>query len=205
MGKYPDYYVCSLPIRGMWLIVALHVRHFLAENIMLHTASKWQLILFIRPFSLKSLSELINFQMNMNLLVFVSEDAVVMVDNDVLAMSWICPFQINSLGESPFCDIFTEKEWIYFNYARDLATYYGSGYISIGRFLLQSVLVTHSVQSWDSHGWEQSWIYLRVTRPRTTTYISHCLIHLRLSNFQFTRHGHSSDDPCFRNLPHFQS
>jgi len=42
-------------------------------------------------------------------------------------MAWICPFQINALGQSQFCDIFTEKEWKDFNYARDLASYYGSG------------------------------------------------------------------------------
>jgi len=40
----------------------------------------------------------------------------------------ICPFQINALGSSPFCDIFTEKEWRDFNYARDVGVYYGSGY-----------------------------------------------------------------------------
>jgi acid phosphatase len=53
-----------------------------------------------------------------------------MIDMDALAMSYICPFQINALGYSPFCDIFSEKEWKDFNYARDLGTYYGSGYIS---------------------------------------------------------------------------
>jgi acid phosphatase len=53
-----------------------------------------------------------------------------MLVDDVLAMAFICPFQINALGHSPFCDIFTEKEWRDVNYARDLATYYGSGYIS---------------------------------------------------------------------------
>lgn len=50
---------------------------------------------------------------------------------DVLAMSYICPFQINALGYSLFCDIFSEKEWKDFNYARDLGTYYGSGYIPV--------------------------------------------------------------------------
>jgi acid phosphatase len=50
------------------------------------------------------------------------------VDDDVLAMSWVCPFQVNALGESNFCDIFTQKEWRDFGYARDLASYYGSGY-----------------------------------------------------------------------------
>jgi len=49
------------------------------------------------------------------------------IDDDVLAMSSICPFQINALGYSPFCDIFTKKEWRDFNYARDLSTYYESG------------------------------------------------------------------------------
>jgi acid phosphatase len=46
---------------------------------------------------------------------------------DVLAMAYICPFQINALGYSPFCDIFTENDWKNINYFRDLATYYGSG------------------------------------------------------------------------------
>ena len=50
------------------------------------------------------------------------------VDDDVLAMAVLCPFQINALGYSPFCDIFTDKDWKNFNYARDLATYYASGY-----------------------------------------------------------------------------
>jgi len=58
------------------------------------------------------------------------------LDDDVLAMSWICPFQINALGYSPFCDIFTVKEWKHFNYVRDLATYYGSGYASFRTLLI---------------------------------------------------------------------
>jgi len=59
-----------------------------------------------------------------------------MVEKDIQAMFFMCPFQINSWGESPFCDIFTEKEWKYFNYARDLATYYASGYSSPVRLVL---------------------------------------------------------------------
>jgi len=54
-----------------------------------------------------------------------------MTDRDVLAMSTICPFQINALGRSPFCDVFQEKEWMDFNYVRDLGSYYGSGYTSL--------------------------------------------------------------------------
>jgi acid phosphatase len=56
-------------------------------------------------------------------------------DHDVLAMSYICPFQVNALGSSPFCNIFTKREWMDFNYARDLATYYGSGYSPIYTFV----------------------------------------------------------------------
>lgn len=48
---------------------------------------------------------------------------------DVLVMSWICPYELNSLGISSFCDIFTMKEWKYLNYARDLTAYYESGYL----------------------------------------------------------------------------
>jgi acid phosphatase len=43
-------------------------------------------------------------------------------------MSWICPYELNALGTSSFCEVFTLKEWKKFNYARDLAAYYGSGY-----------------------------------------------------------------------------
>jgi acid phosphatase len=42
-------------------------------------------------------------------------------------MSYLCAFQVNALGSSPFCDIFSDLEWEHLNYARDLATYYGSG------------------------------------------------------------------------------
>lgn len=42
-------------------------------------------------------------------------------------MSYLCGFQLNALGHSPFCDIFSDLEWEDLNYARDLATYYGSG------------------------------------------------------------------------------
>ena len=52
---------------------------------------------------------------------------VLIADNDVLTMSYLCAFQINALGHSPFCDIFSDLEWERLNYARDLATYYGSG------------------------------------------------------------------------------
>ena len=48
-------------------------------------------------------------------------------ESDVLFMSYLCPFQLNALGHSPFCDIFSDLEWQYLNYARDLASYYGSG------------------------------------------------------------------------------
>jgi len=48
-------------------------------------------------------------------------------ERDVLTMSYLCPFQLNALGHSPFCDIFSDLEWQHLNYARDLATYYGSG------------------------------------------------------------------------------
>jgi len=49
-------------------------------------------------------------------------------EKDVIAMASICPFQVNAMGYSPFCDIFTEQEWMDLNYALDLATYYASGY-----------------------------------------------------------------------------
>jgi acid phosphatase len=45
-------------------------------------------------------------------------------------MSQLCPFQINAFGYSRFCNLFSEREWMDFNYARDLATYYASGYVS---------------------------------------------------------------------------
>ena len=55
--------------------------------------------------------------------------AVLIVDDDVRAMQYICPFQINALGQSPFCDIFSEEEWKDMNYLRDLWAYYAGAYI----------------------------------------------------------------------------
>jgi acid phosphatase len=47
--------------------------------------------------------------------------------DDVLAMATICPFQVNAMGYSPFCDIFTDRDWMDLNYADDLGAYYASG------------------------------------------------------------------------------
>jgi len=74
-----------------------------------------------------------------------------MIERDVLAMSTICPFQINALGRSPFCDIFEEKEWMDFNYVRDLGSYYGSGYYPI-LYWPNLVLEIPMERSWGNRG-----------------------------------------------------
>jgi hypothetical protein len=66
-------------------------------------------------------------------------------------MSNICPFQVNALGYSPFCDIFTGNEWRNFNYARDLATYYGSGYIPISIYDSETNIKSRK-SLWPSNG-----------------------------------------------------
>lgn len=68
-------------------------------------------------------------------------------------MSWICPYELNALGYSSFCDVFTLKEWKQFNYARDLASYYGSGY---------SPLKTWSLLE----SWKCIWEGIRTTMDR---------------------------------------
>ncbi|KAF2722167.1 phosphoglycerate mutase-like protein [Polychaeton citri CBS 116435] len=47
--------------------------------------------------------------------------------DEVYAMQEICGFETIAHGKSPWCDIFTDKEWEKFEYARDLLHYYRAG------------------------------------------------------------------------------
>ena len=76
-------------------------------------------------------------------------------DANILAMSYICPFQLNALGHSPFCGIFTAAEWRDFNYARDLGTYYGSGYPLKYFSDFGLVLGMSMARYWVGRGWKQ--------------------------------------------------
>lgn len=47
--------------------------------------------------------------------------------DDVSTMLAYCGFELNVRGESKFCDIFEQDEWINFGYSKDLGYYYSNG------------------------------------------------------------------------------
>jgi acid phosphatase len=46
---------------------------------------------------------------------------------EVYGMMEMCGFEILARGSSPWCDVFTHKEWLEFEYARDLLHFYRAG------------------------------------------------------------------------------
>ncbi|KAK6458872.1 acid phosphatase [Scheffersomyces xylosifermentans] len=48
-------------------------------------------------------------------------------NSDISSLFQICAYETNSRGYSPFCDIFTQDEFVTYGYANDLAFYYSSG------------------------------------------------------------------------------
>ncbi|KAK4699832.1 acid phosphatase, partial [Phenoliferia sp. Uapishka_3] len=54
-------------------------------------------------------------------------DGLTLDVTDVGKMMDLCGYQTEISGYSPFCDVFTESEWLGFEYAQDLQYYYGSG------------------------------------------------------------------------------
>ncbi|KAJ5788489.1 hypothetical protein N7457_003479 [Penicillium paradoxum] len=53
-------------------------------------------------------------------------------DNDIPRLMDLCPFETvspsyNAAEQSPFCDLFTEAEWIQYDYLQSLHKYYGYG------------------------------------------------------------------------------
>ncbi|KAF5324577.1 hypothetical protein D9611_004222 [Ephemerocybe angulata] len=47
---------------------------------------------------------------------------------DIYSMQQTCAYETVALGYSKFCELFTQEEWEGFNYALDLAFWYGSAY-----------------------------------------------------------------------------
>ncbi|ODQ56190.1 acid phosphatase [Saitoella complicata NRRL Y-17804] len=47
---------------------------------------------------------------------------------DVVIMQDLCGYDLNILGISPWCQIFTQEEWLLHEYTRDVWAYYHSGY-----------------------------------------------------------------------------
>lgn len=47
--------------------------------------------------------------------------------DEVYSMMEMCGFEILARGHSPWCDVFTQQEWLEFEYARDLLHYYRAG------------------------------------------------------------------------------
>jgi acid phosphatase len=50
-----------------------------------------------------------------------------LLNTEVYAMQEMCGFETMVRGSSPWCDVFTEEDWLHFEYARDIKHYYGSG------------------------------------------------------------------------------
>jgi len=48
-------------------------------------------------------------------------------ETDVFTMQEICGFEILAKGTSPWCDVFSQEEWLNFEYARDLLHFYRAG------------------------------------------------------------------------------
>lgn len=46
---------------------------------------------------------------------------------DIYSMMEMCGFEILARGESPWCQVFTNSEWLDFEYARDLLHFYRAG------------------------------------------------------------------------------
>lgn len=46
---------------------------------------------------------------------------------DIYSMMEMCGFEILARGSSPWCDVFTQEEWLQFEYARDLLHFYRAG------------------------------------------------------------------------------
>ncbi|KAI0717448.1 phosphoglycerate mutase-like protein [Cerioporus squamosus] len=54
-------------------------------------------------------------------------DGLTLNGSDIGVMQDLCGFQAEVDGDTRFCDIFTESEWLDYEYAHDLNYYYGSG------------------------------------------------------------------------------
>lgn len=48
-------------------------------------------------------------------------------DSDIYIMQEMCGFETMLSGSSPWCELFSEEEWISYEYARDVLHYYRSG------------------------------------------------------------------------------
>ncbi|KAI1626603.1 3-phytase phyB [Exophiala viscosa] len=46
---------------------------------------------------------------------------------DIYSMMEMCGFETLARGASPWCDVFTQEEWLHFEYARDLLHFYRAG------------------------------------------------------------------------------
>jgi acid phosphatase len=48
-------------------------------------------------------------------------------DHEIYAMQEMCGFEITVRGRSDWCDVFTQDEFLSFEYARDVLHYYRAG------------------------------------------------------------------------------
>ncbi|KAA8904711.1 hypothetical protein TRICI_005408 [Trichomonascus ciferrii] len=67
--------------------------------------------------------------------------------SDVYNLMDFCPYEINAIGGSKFCSIFTEDEWKSFDYFNGLNMYYGWGAGQKGGVIAAGSLYTNSTMS----------------------------------------------------------
>lgn len=77
---------------------------------------------------------------------------------DTFQMQELCAYELVALDGSAFCSLFNEEEWLGFEYALDLAFWYGSSY-------------GHPAQAAVGLGWVSEWI-ARVTQTPITVFNS---------------------------------
>lgn len=52
---------------------------------------------------------------------------LIFTDAEIYSMQEMCGFETLVRGSSPWCDVFTHKDWVDFEYARDVIHYYRAG------------------------------------------------------------------------------
>ncbi|KAK4686422.1 acid phosphatase, partial [Tremellales sp. Uapishka_1] len=76
-------------------------------------------------------------------------------DQDVLGMQMLCGYETIAQGNSPFCQLFTDEEWLDFEYQQDIRFHYMLGYgQSLSPYLGMPWVRTalHLLAGHDSHG-----------------------------------------------------
>ena len=79
-------------------------------------------------------------------------------ENDIEAMFDMCAFELNVLGESQFCKLFTNEDFIYNGYSGDLSKYYENGPGQNMSAPIGSVLLNASLQLLQKESNNKIWL-----------------------------------------------